>query len=111
LTKVFTVDPQDLKDGFEKEQLEVYRNSIFGISGVKGIKTIRAKKYGNNLVVDVVIMVNSTLSIGTVHDISEQVEDLLIKDNEVFEVYVHVEPNLKNIVMFVCLKPYCRSFE
>lgn len=90
---IFREASHDLTDGFDEEQLKDYKNSIIGISGVKGVKEIRARKYGNNPVVDVIILVNSTLDIGAAHDISMTVEDVLIKEYDVFEVHVHVEPN------------------
>jgi cation diffusion facilitator family transporter len=91
--EIFREASHDLTDGFDENQLEVYKESVVEISGVKGIKTIRARKYGNNPVVDVVILVNSTLDIGAAHDISMEVEDVLVKEHDVIEVHVHVEPN------------------
>jgi cation diffusion facilitator family transporter len=61
---IFREASHDLTDGFDDEQLEAYKNSIFDVSGVRGVKTIRARKYGDNPVVDVVILVNFTLGIG-----------------------------------------------
>lgn len=90
---IFREASHDLTDGFDEDQLKDYKNSITDISGVKGVKEIRARKYGNNPVVDVIILVNSTLDIGAAHDISMAVEDVLMKEYDVFEVHVHVEPN------------------
>ena len=90
---IFREASHDLTDGFDEEQLKNYKKSIFDTSGVKGVKEIRARKYGNNPVVDVIILVNSTLDIGAAHDISMAVEEVLIKEHNVFEVHVHVEPN------------------
>src|SRR6185437_2017017 len=90
---IFRKASHDLTDGYDEDQLNVYRKSILEIRGVKGIKDIRARKYGSNSVVDVVILVNSTLVIGAAHDISERVEEVLMKEHDVFEVHVHVEPN------------------
>ncbi|MCM3790228.1 hypothetical protein M3221_17755 [Domibacillus indicus] len=72
---------------------KVYKESIFDILCVKGIKTIRARKYGSSSVVDVVILVKSTLGIGAAHDISMEVEDALMKEHDVIEVHVHVQPH------------------
>ncbi|MCI2256641.1 cation diffusion facilitator family transporter [Domibacillus sp. PGB-M46] len=91
--EIFREASHDLTDGYDENQLEVYKKSIVEIPGVKGIKKIRARKYGSSSVVDVVILVNSTLGIGAAHDISVDVEDALTKAHDVIEVHVHVEPN------------------
>ncbi len=83
----------DLTDGFDEEKLEWYKEAIFEISGVKGIKDIKARRYGNKSVVDVVILVNSTLGIQAAHEISDCVEEVLMNKHQVFAVHVHVEPN------------------
>ena len=63
------------------------------MDGVKGIKEIKGRNYGNNEVIDVVILVNSTLDIKEAHDIATHVEKVMIKDYGVYDVHVHVEPN------------------
>jgi len=57
------------------------------------VKEIKGRMYGNNAVVDVVIVVNATLTIHEAHDISTLVEKALKKENGVYDVHVHVEPN------------------
>lgn len=89
---IFRKASHDLTDGYDEVQLDVYRQTILEIPGVKGIKDIRGRKYGSNSVVDVVILVNSQLVIGAAHDISEHVEEVLMKEHDVFEVHIHVEP-------------------
>jgi divalent metal cation (Fe/Co/Zn/Cd) transporter len=56
------------------------------------VKEIKARNYGNNVVVDVVILVNSTLDVKKAHDIATQVEEELIRTHKVYDVHVHVEP-------------------
>ncbi|GIN19670.1 cation diffusion facilitator family transporter [Siminovitchia fordii] len=90
---IFREASLDLTDGYDEEKLVLYKESILGISGVKGIKDIRARRYGSNSVVDVVILVNSTLGIQAAHQISDCVEEVLIKEHQIFDVHVHVEPN------------------
>ncbi|CAH0226304.1 hypothetical protein SRABI80_02409 [Peribacillus frigoritolerans] len=43
--------------------------------------------------IDVVILVNSTLDIKEAHDIATHVEKVMMKDHGVYDVHVHVEPN------------------
>jgi len=82
-----------LTDGFDEQLIQAYEETIQTIPGVKGVKDIRARNYGNNTVVDVVILVRSTLDIKQAHDISSVVEEELMKEHEVYDVHVHVEPN------------------
>jgi len=50
--------------------LEDYKETILNTSGVKSVKDIKARNYGSIPVVDVVILVNSTLGVGAAHDIT-----------------------------------------
>lgn len=63
------------------------------MDGVKGIKEIKGRYYGNNEVIDVVIFANSMLNITDAHNIATQVEKIMINDYGVYDVHVHVEPN------------------
>jgi len=56
------------------------------------VKDIKARQYGNNTVIDLVIGVDPSLDLRHAHDISTKVENSLIRDCEVYEVIVHVEP-------------------
>lgn len=82
-----------LTDGFDEKEIDSYKETVIQCSGVKGVKEIKARNYGNNVVVDVVILVNSNLDIKDAHDIATKVEDVLIKKHNVYDVHVHVEPN------------------
>jgi cation diffusion facilitator family transporter len=82
-----------LTDGFDEKQIESYKTAVNNCYGVKGVKDIKARNYGNNVVVDVVILVNSDLRIRDAHDIATIVEMELIEKYKVYDVIVHVEPN------------------
>ena len=82
-----------LTDGYDIEKIQCYKETVQNLYGVKGVKDIKARSYGNNTVVDVVILVNSDLGIRDAHDISTEVEDVLKDDHDVYDVHVHVEPN------------------
>lgn len=90
---IFRDASHHLTDGFDQKQLDAYKTTIINCYGVKGVKDIRARNYGNNVVVDIVILVNSNLVVKDAHDIASMVEDTLIKEHSVYDVVVHVEPN------------------
>lgn len=90
---IFRDASHQLTDGFDQELIKEYKESVFEISGVKGINDLKARSYGNNIVVDMVITVDSSLAIGEAHDISTKVEEKLIEDYEIYDVHVHVEPD------------------
>jgi cation diffusion facilitator family transporter len=81
-----------LTDGFDEKQIDIYKDTINKCNGVKGVKEIKARNYGNNIVVDVVILVNSTLDVKKAHDIATKVEEELIRLHKVYDVHVHIEP-------------------
>ncbi|TKC14948.1 cation diffusion facilitator family transporter [Robertmurraya kyonggiensis] len=90
---IFREASHELSDGFDENKVRLYREVITNVAGVKGVKEIKGRNYGNNEVLDVVILVNSTLDIKEAHDISTHVEMVMIKDFGVYDVHVHVEPN------------------
>jgi cation diffusion facilitator family transporter len=91
--EIFRDSSHILTDGFDEKQIETYKKAVLTLWGVKGVKAIKARNYGNNSVVDVVILVNSNLDIRNAHDISTRVEDVLKNNFDVFDVHVHIEPN------------------
>ncbi|MGE6613028.1 cation diffusion facilitator family transporter [Peribacillus sp. NPDC076916] len=91
--EIFIQASHELSDGFDENKIHLYREVITNVNGVKGIKEIKGRNYGNNEVIDVVILVNSTLDIKEAHDIATHVEKVMMKDHGVYDVHVHVEPN------------------
>ncbi|MFJ8070038.1 cation diffusion facilitator family transporter [Peribacillus sp. NPDC096447] len=90
---IFIQASHELSDGFDENKIHLYKDVITNVNGVKGIKEIKGRNYGNNEVIDVVILVNSTLDIKEAHDIATHVEKVMMKDHGVYDVHVHVEPN------------------
>lgn len=90
---IFREASHQLTDGFDVELIKEYNESICNVPGVKGINDLKARRYGNNIVVDIVITVNPTLDISTAHDISTKVEQKLVDEFEIYDVHVHVEPD------------------
>lgn len=89
---IFREASHHLTDGFDEEQIQLYKETIRNVSGVKSIRDIRARSYGNNIVVDLVILVNPNLDIRNAHDISTNVEKVLMSEHGVYDVHVHIEP-------------------
>ncbi|WP_113927868.1 cation diffusion facilitator family transporter [Bacillus sp. P14.5] len=90
---IFRESSHYLTDGYDEKKLSNYQGAVMEVPGVKGVKDIRARAYGNNTVVDIVILVSSTLDIKDAHDISSKVEDHLKETHQIYDVHVHVEPN------------------
>ncbi|MCZ0873935.1 cation diffusion facilitator family transporter [Peribacillus sp. AS_2] len=90
---IFSQASHELSDGFDENKIHLYKDVITNVDGVKGIKEIKGRNYGNNEVIDVVILVNSTLDIKEAHDIATHVEKVMMKNHGVYDVHVHVEPN------------------
>lgn len=90
---IFKQASHELSDGFDPVKIKQYQNVILKVDGVEGIKEIKGRTYGNNEVIDVVILVNSTLNIKEAHEIATHIEKVMIKDYKVYDVHVHVEPN------------------
>ncbi|MGG1675443.1 cation diffusion facilitator family transporter [Neobacillus sp. NRS-1170] len=90
---IFREASLELSDGFDEDKIHLYNNVIKELDGVKGVKEIKGRNYGNNEVIDVVILVNSTLGIKEAHDIATYVEKIMMEDHGVYDVHVHVEPS------------------
>ncbi|MFT4416423.1 cation diffusion facilitator family transporter [Fredinandcohnia humi] len=95
---IFRESSHFLTDGFDIEELKKYKETITNINGVLEVKNIKGRTYGNSNIVDVVISVPNNLDIIKAHEIASNVEDTLIKQHNIHDVHVHVEPiGKKNI--------------
>jgi cation diffusion facilitator family transporter len=90
---IFRDASHHLTDGFDQKQLDTFKATITHCYGVKGVKDIKARNYGSNVVVDIVILVNPNLNVKGAHDIASRVENKLIKEHNVYDVVVHIEPH------------------
>lgn len=82
-----------LMDGYDETLIEEYKETILNVNGVTEVKEIKARNYGNNAVVDVVLCVGANLAIKDAHDISTEVENELIQTYDIYDVHIHVEPS------------------
>lgn len=89
---IFKQASHELSDGFDVDKIKRYEDVIRKVDGVIATKTIKGRNYGNNEVIDVVIVVDASLDIQGAHDIASLVEQALITNHGVYDVHVHVEP-------------------
>jgi cation diffusion facilitator family transporter len=81
-----------LTDGFDQRKLDVFKSTIERTPGVEALGDLKARVHGNQVLLDVTIQVNEELSIAEGHEISEKVEDRMMKKHRISHVHVHVEP-------------------
>jgi cation diffusion facilitator family transporter len=77
----------------DDETIEKIKDLTFSVEGVKDIKNLKTRIFGNRIYVDVDILVKGSLSVTEGHEIAERVHDL-IEDSidDVKHCMVHVEP-------------------
>jgi len=77
----------------ENDQVEVIRNHIKGVHGVRALHMLRTRRSGADALVDVHILVDPALSVSEGHQIGEQVRAELIEQIEdISDVTVHIDP-------------------
>ncbi len=89
---IFKLASYELSDGFDVGKIKLYRKVIKEVDGVVDIKGIKGRYYGNNEVLDAIIIVDSSLNIREAHDIASRIEKVMINEYGVYDVHVHVEP-------------------
>lgn len=91
--EIFWEASHDLTDGFNEEELHHFEQIVLKVKGVKKLGSIKARRYGNRVVVDLVIFVNPDLNVRTSHHISDEVEKALKDEGAVSDAHVHIEPS------------------
>ncbi|WP_054956893.1 cation diffusion facilitator family transporter [Paenibacillus dakarensis] len=90
--EIFRDSTHSLTDGFDEERLLDLRQTIAKTPGVEGIKDLKARIHGNHVLVDVVVEVDPQLSLIEGHQISDTIEERMMKYHNIINVHVHVEP-------------------
>lgn len=90
--EIFREAAHALTDGYDEVHLKKMEGMILGVHDVQSIKDIKARSYGSNVFVDVVIGVDPQLTVGESHAITEEIEHLLYVQEKVEYVHIHVEP-------------------
>ncbi|KAH7864444.1 hypothetical protein Vadar_029653 [Vaccinium darrowii] len=75
------------------QQLDLYKQTILQVEGVKGCNHLRGRRAGSSLHLDVNIEVDPFSSVSAAHDVGENVRDRIQKLHpEVAEVFIHIDP-------------------
>ncbi len=90
---IFREASHHLSDGFDETIIHTFRETVEQVEGVEEVKELRARNYGSNAVVDVVLSIKDGLGFQEAHNIATNVENELKKSAEVIEVHVHYEPS------------------
>lgn len=76
-----------------EEIIETITQKVESMNGVKGIKSLKTRVFGNRIYVDIEIFVDSNISVKSGHDISEKVHDRLEAEiSDIKHCMVHIEP-------------------
>ncbi|MGD8783295.1 MAG: cation diffusion facilitator family transporter [Thioalkalispiraceae bacterium] len=85
--------------GLDPERVDMIRDTIMGVHGVKSLHVLRTRRMGSDALVDVHIQVNPNLSVSEGHHISESVRERVMKEvDEVSDVMVHIDPEDDEVV-------------
>ena len=92
--RIFFQTNRDLMDGLDDP--DIYKKVFKLIAEVKGVYNphgARIRKSGNKFVIEVHIEVDGSKTVTEAHDISNEVENIIMKGiKDVYDVIVHVEP-------------------
>lgn len=91
---IFRESVHNLTDGFDPKKLNDILVSIKNIKGVNKIKDVKARTHGNFILLDVIILVNPSLTVLESHKITESVEKMLRDEFHIEYIIIHVEPDV-----------------
>ncbi|QQK79560.1 cation transporter [Salicibibacter cibi] len=77
---------------WHEEDTAGLKNKVLGIDGVLGIDEFHARQHGHYAIIDIKIVVDPEISVRAGHDIATDVKGLLMEEESVRNVLVHVNP-------------------
>ena len=79
--------------GLEQEKIDQIKKLIYSVPGVNALHMLRTRRMGENVLVDVHLLVDPLVTVSEGHQISETVRVHLIRSmDEVMDVTVHIDP-------------------
>ncbi len=92
---IFRTASHSLTDGFDEEEIETIKNLISEHPDVWAVKDVKARLQGNQTLVEATIHVNPDFSIKEAHAITDELEEKLKKEREIYYAHIHIEPYVK----------------
>ncbi|WP_062512834.1 cation diffusion facilitator family transporter [Halobacillus sp. KGW1] len=89
---IFKDSTHTLTDGYDEGDLEHIREAIASHPEVWAVKDVKARLQGNKTLVDATIHVDPNITIQQGHDITDEIEDHLEKENNITYAHIHIEP-------------------
>ncbi|MFD3450022.1 cation diffusion facilitator family transporter [Microbacteriaceae bacterium 4G12] len=93
---IFQESAHMLTDGIDPDKIAQYKETIASVPGVYEILDIKARMYGNKTYVDITIAVQASMDVAHSHRITDQIEEKLAKEHEIFYSHIHVEPTFSS---------------
>lgn len=75
-----------------EEDTTEMKDKVLGVDGVIGIDEFHARQHGHYVIIDIKIAVDPEISVRAGHDIATDVKGLLMEEEKVRNVLVHVNP-------------------
>ena len=89
---IFREATHSLTDGFDTKDLDNITRLVGQVPGVLNINNIKAREYGNHIMVDITVSVDATLNTSEGHKITEDIEAHLKNNIEDIDAVIHLEP-------------------
>ncbi len=78
--------------GLSDEEVAAIRQSLLTTPGVRGLHELRTRKMADRALVDAHIIVDSKISVSEGHYIAERARQAVLRNHEVLDVMVHIDP-------------------
>ncbi|MPN59936.1 putative cation efflux system protein [bioreactor metagenome] len=89
---IFIGAARNLTDGYDKGEIDKVTDRLSLIDGIHHISAIRARLIGNVTHMDIIIHVDSEMTVSNAHKLTEELEIILSNEFSITEVIIHVEP-------------------
>jgi cation diffusion facilitator family transporter len=87
----------ELTDAIDPSLVEKARRAILSIDGVKYCKDIRMRKVGRDVLADVTVVLEGSITFSRAHAISSEVEHAVMRVAKASRVMVHFEPEYEHM--------------